>query len=99
MMDPALKAKWLVALRSGNYQQARQALRDDHEDGKFSYCCLGVFCEVAGAKWQECEGDGYDESYLACAPVLNGNRIGSPDDTDDLTPSFRLTIGMDDDAE
>ena len=41
-MDPALKAKWVEALRSGEYQQCRTNLR--HGD---SYCCLGVLAEVS----------------------------------------------------
>jgi hypothetical protein len=38
-----LKAKWLEALRSGNYPQGKKRLRS--EDG---WCCLGVLCNVAG---------------------------------------------------
>jgi hypothetical protein len=44
-MDPVLKAKWIEALRSGEYQQTFGALRDN--DG---HCCLGVLCEVSGLK-------------------------------------------------
>jgi hypothetical protein len=37
--------KWLEALRSGKYKQGRgQLVLGD------AYCCLGVLCEVAGAK-------------------------------------------------
>ncbi len=32
---------WVDALRSGEYQQARSALKTDE-----GYCCLGVACEV-----------------------------------------------------
>lgn len=46
LMAPELKAKWIAALRSGEYRQGRHALRK--ADG--SYCCLGVLCEVAGVK-------------------------------------------------
>lgn len=42
-MNQELKAKWVAALRSGEYQQATGALKV--LDG---YCCLGVFCVVAG---------------------------------------------------
>ena len=44
-MDPALKAKWVEALRSGEYEQGRGALL---RDGR--YCCLGVLCVVSGRK-------------------------------------------------
>lgn len=48
-MDSSLKQKWVRALRSGKYQQATGALRN--EDG---FCCLGVFCDVYDSdKWKE----------------------------------------------
>lgn len=37
-----LRKEWLVALRSGDYPQTKQALRIP---GK-GYCCLGVLCEI-----------------------------------------------------
>ncbi len=51
-MNPEITAKWVAALRSGEYVQAKKQLRvtivsSDAED-RFSYCCLGVLCEVAG---------------------------------------------------
>lgn len=48
-MDPNIKQKWIEALRSGKYQQARRALRDGDR-----YCCLGVLCDVAElGEWVE----------------------------------------------
>lgn len=41
-MDAEIKAKWVAALRSGEYQQGDRQLRDGDR-----YCCLGVLCEVA----------------------------------------------------
>lgn len=41
-MDAEIKAKWVEALRSGEYQQARTVLRS--LDDKF--CCLGVLCQI-----------------------------------------------------
>ena len=40
-MDAALKAKWVEALRSGNYEQSTGALCRGEK-----YCCLGVLVEV-----------------------------------------------------
>ena len=40
-LDPAFKAKWVAALRSGDYQQGTGNLDDM---GKF--CCLGVACRL-----------------------------------------------------
>lgn len=42
-MDPALKSKWVEALRSGEYEQGKHNFE---LGGKF--CCLGVLCKVAG---------------------------------------------------
>jgi hypothetical protein len=42
-MDPARKAEWVAALRSGQYTQGKQALRWK-EDNRM--CCLGVVCDL-----------------------------------------------------
>jgi hypothetical protein len=42
-MDPTIKAKWLEALRSGQYEQGHDAL---HDPEKNTFCCLGVLSEV-----------------------------------------------------
>lgn len=44
-MRPEVKAKWLAALRSGEYRQAREHLHVRDEGDRF--CCLGVLCEIA----------------------------------------------------
>jgi len=41
-MNVEVKAEWLAALRSGEYEQGQDALR---HNGKF--CCLGVLCDLA----------------------------------------------------
>lgn len=49
-MNPEIKERWIGALRSGEYKQAKKQLRfHDH------YCCLGVLCDLhskeTGTKW------------------------------------------------
>ena len=44
-MNPAVKAKWIAALRSGEYEQTTGRLRNGD-----SFCCLGVLCNVHAAK-------------------------------------------------
>lgn len=44
-MDKDIKEKWLVALRSGEYEQGNCALRTNAN----KYCCLGVLCDISGA--------------------------------------------------
>lgn len=75
-MDPALKAKWVAALRSGDYAQAREALRAVHDD-KASYCCLGVLCTLVphiewtdeDAFYRDEDGDTYDADGELPIPV------------------------------
>ena len=42
------KAEWIAALRSGKYEQGCYRLKS--KDG---YCCLGVWAEIAGHKFNE----------------------------------------------
>lgn len=54
-MDPEVKATWLAALRSGEYQQVRDLLRAP--EPKSAYCCLGVLCAITpGVTWDK-DGD------------------------------------------
>lgn len=45
MMDPEIKAKWIVALRSGKYEQTQKSLRTGN-----AFCCLGVLCDLVKPK-------------------------------------------------
>lgn len=49
-MDAGLKAKWIVALRSGKYRQARGAwvVGDDPNEMLNSHCCLDVLHVLEG---------------------------------------------------
>lgn len=40
-MDKQIKQKWVEALRSEEYEQGTEALREDNK-----YCCLGVLCDL-----------------------------------------------------
>lgn len=61
-MNPDIKKRWLEALRSGEYEQGREALCSD---GK--YCCLGVLSDLAVedgiAKWQAPQNYSYSNDY------------------------------------
>jgi hypothetical protein len=53
-MNPQVKAQWLTALRSGEYEQAKGALHrltassdEDGEERVAGWCCYGVLCDVA----------------------------------------------------
>ena len=45
-MDPTIKARWVAALRSGDYNQGHGRLHTK-ENGISSFCCLGVLCDLA----------------------------------------------------
>lgn len=42
IMKQEIKEKWVAALRSGEYAQGRNKLKNNND----SYCCLGVLCDV-----------------------------------------------------
>lgn len=65
--------RWIEALRSGEYQQAQDALRVldefDEDEGSYCYCCLGVACQISGlGDWndrdQYRDGKGLADCYL-----------------------------------
>ena len=43
-------AKWIEALRSGEYTQTQKELRSIDNFQKKSYCCLGVACDLYDSK-------------------------------------------------
>lgn len=56
-MKPEIKQKWIEALESGKYKKGVEKLRIE-EEGKLSYCCLGVLCdlhleETGEGKWEK----------------------------------------------
>lgn len=73
--------KWVEALRSGDYQQARATLKsvDVRIDGRTeSFCCLGVLCEIVEPdNWQD----------LSLAPMHN-------DDSNYPHRRIRRRVGM-----
>lgn len=48
-MNPEIKAKWIAALRSGEYQQTHGVLEQvvKNSDRGAGFCCLGVLCKLA----------------------------------------------------
>lgn len=56
-MQAELKAKWIAALRSGEFSQAKTRLRDGD-----AYCCLGVLCQVSGGM-SDSEWESYRYSF------------------------------------
>jgi hypothetical protein len=46
-VNQEIKAAWVAALRSGEFEQGRGALFGVDDQGKASYCCLGVLSKLA----------------------------------------------------
>jgi hypothetical protein len=53
-MNAELKAQWIAALRSGEYEQGSWQLRYGSPDEGLNHCCLGVLCDVvAPDNWND----------------------------------------------
>lgn len=66
-MDPAIKALWVNALRSGEYQQGYGYLKTVYQ-GETRFCCLGVLCDLAikagvDVEVEEDSADTYSYTY------------------------------------
>jgi hypothetical protein len=48
-MKKGLKARWVAALRSGNYKQGRYTLHTEKNNGEIVFCCLGVLVDISPA--------------------------------------------------
>lgn len=49
-------AKWVKALRSGRYEQTNSVLKEGNEKDGYSYCCLGLACQLGRVKQLESFG-------------------------------------------
>ena len=77
-MDEELLNKWLKALRSGEYTQARNALSQTYPDGTSSYCCLGVLCDISGlGEWIDDGCNDPDMVYKVKNRLYEGEYIPS----------------------
>lgn len=81
-MTPELKARWVKALRSGRYKQAK-SYAGFLVNGKEHNCCLGVLARIARCA----TFNGVDRKV----PRLN-NANGTPLPLAVLNPSMQLTL-------
>lgn len=77
--------KWVVALRSGKYQQGTGCLRDADD----RYCCLGVGGEVLEHEWRQRDED-TDRSY-----VIHNPKDGELGLSGTLPQSLAAQLGID----
>ena len=91
-MDTKIRADWIAALRSGDYEQGKGQLRETADDGTTTFCCLGVLCNLhaianpkIAAKELNTEAYFFNSGYLS--PVVeawagidgNGGEYGPRD--------------------
>lgn len=88
-MDPAVKAQWVAALRSGKFKQATGQLRHD----KSSFCCLGVLCHLMNPRaWRNDDwGRPFYEGMEDVPPPIVAAWAGFPD-MDDQWLKAQVTI-------
>lgn len=70
-LDPAIKARWLEALRSGRYRQGSRGLNwDDRE-----FCCLGVLCETEIGRHENFKKEEKSErpDYVSWSSLVDGS--------------------------
>ncbi len=64
-LPPKFKAKWLEALRSGDY---KQGYNGELLDGNDNYCCLGVACRVVRVSKIKIESRGFPSKFIKGIP-------------------------------
>lgn len=84
-MDAQLRAKWIEALRSGEYAQTfgvfenSPAYRFFRPDEPRGFCCLGVLCRVAGEPTFDDEGSNWQFVRENLADSHKGTLVGMND--------------------
>ena len=80
-MKKSIAMKWARALESGRYKQNQGALRTKNFEGKPSYCCLGVLCNITKTtKWEHkngCNGQLYGEAGVLPQEIMKKTGIST----------------------
>lgn len=76
-MKPAIKKKWVAALRSGKYKQGKDQLKTSEE----RFCCLGVltdlYCKSTKKSWDQATKNN-DKTLPYSVQVWAGIRDSNP---------------------
>lgn len=75
-INPEVKAKWVAALRSGNYPQTKGRLRDAN-----GFCCFGVLCDLKDHTAWSASGN-YE--YQSALPPVSVRQFSGIDALDDI---------------
>lgn len=83
-MKPALKEKWVKALRSGEYKKTKLQLEQLDKNGKYmGNCCLGVLCRITKTK-----------SVTKMATYSSIDGVFFDDQEGELTPKLLKKFGI-----
>lgn len=97
-MKKNIKRMWINALRSGKYKQTIGSLRNEPDDGVYTYCCLGVLTELYAKKkkfrWERLGSDYLPKVVMKWAGLKNMDPELTPDNTcseanDNMEYSFK----------
>lgn len=83
--------KWVKALRSGKYKQAKYVLHDGE-----GYCCLGVVCVLAGMKPKFRKGQHHFGQSTCILPTQAKRWLGIKDDDPIIGRRSATTLNDDD---
>lgn len=90
-IDPEFKARWVSALRSGEYPQTTGCLRRiDQNENAIGFCCLGVGLDLVDPTyWHGLDADilesWAEDDNLAGQPVYHDLEVGWGDFNSDHT--------------
>lgn len=88
-MKAEWKEPWVAALRSGNFAQAKEVLRDPTSN---SFCCLGVLCDISNL------GTWHGSAFELTFPEpfeYDGGLIDSEESEGELYTDTRDFFGLD----
>lgn len=106
-LPKGFRTKWVKALRSGKYLQAKGGLyeaidpSDDAIDPVYGFCCLGVACMIQGANSYDLSDNGVIGSSLNRSLDLRIPKvlvINDDDGEEEMTPLIKKLIAMNDGA-
>lgn len=80
-MNAEPKAKWLTALRSDGYQQAKSylAVLDNVTQKPIGYCCLGVYCDLMQVPFEAASSEEQPERWVKKYHFPDENKETLPD--------------------
>lgn len=102
-MKKDIAQKWVRALRSKKYRQAKGVLKIKKSGGPASHCCLGVLCELYQAeriKAKKPQLPVKEVKAKTVDPAISGKNtvFGFKDSYTHLPPSVRRWAGLQDDV-